>query len=310
MPFIHQTVFLNEAAEILGAVPGRRFVDGTLGGGGHAAALLTRRPEAELLGIDRDPAAIAAAAERLAPFGDRVHLRHDCFSNLDACAESLGWHTFDALLLDLGVSSPQIDSPERGFSFRFDGPLDMRMDPSTATETAADLLNNLPEAELADLLYTYGEERLSRRIARAIVARRQEKPWRQTAELAGLLENIIGRRRQHGLHPATRSFQALRIAVNHELDELENILPRAASRLNPGGRCAVITFHSLEDRIVKNFFRRESATCVCPPGLPVCVCGKQATMAVLTRKALRPSEAETQANPRSSCAKLRAACKL
>lgn len=309
MTFLHQTVFQDQAAEILCAVPGSRFVDATLGGGGHAAAILARRPDAELLGIDRDPSAIAAASQRLAPFASRVHFRHDRFSNLEACAASIGWQTVDAVILDLGVSSPQIDSPERGFSFRFDGPLDMRMDPSATTETAADLLNNRPETQLADIFFNYGEERMSRRIARAIVARRQEKPWRQTAELAQLLEKVVGYRHQHGLHPATRCFQALRIAVNHELEELESTLPVAARLLNPLGRFVVISFHSLEDRLVKNFFRHESATCVCPPGLPICVCGKTATMTILTRKALRPTASETQANPRATCAKLRAASK-
>lgn len=309
MTFLHQSVFLDQAAEILCAAPGRRFVDATLGGGGHAEAILTRRQDAELLGIDRDPNAINAASQRLASFSNRTHLCHDNFSNLEACVASIGWQTIDGVLLDLGVSSPQLDTPERGFSFRFDGPLDMRMDPSAQTDTAADLLNNLTETELADIFFNYGEERLSRRIARAIVARRQEKPWQGTSELAQLLEKIVGYKHQHGLHPATRCFQALRIAVNHELDELENTLPVAARLLNPQGRIAVISFHSLEDRLVKNFFRHESASCVCPPGLPVCVCDKTATLTILTRKALRPTTAETQANPRASCAKLRAASK-
>lgn len=309
MTFLHQPVFLDQAAEILCAAPGRRFVDATLGGGGHAAAILTRRPDAELLGIDRDPNAIDAASQRLASLASRAHLCHDRFSNLEACAASIGWQTVDGVLLDLGVSSPQLDTPERGFSFRFDGPLDMRMDPSAQTNTAADLLNNLSETELADLFFNYGEERMSRRIARAIVARRQEKPWQRTHDLAQLLEKIVGYKHQHGLHPATRCFQALRIAVNHELEELENTLPVAARLLSPQGRIAVISFHSLEDRLVKNFFRHESSSCVCPPGLPVCTCGKTASLTLLTRKALRPTAAETQANPRASCAKLRAASK-
>ena len=208
--------------------------------------------------------------------------------------------------MDIGVSSPQLDLPERGFSFRFDGPLDMRMDPSHGP-TAADLLNTLPERELADILYRYGEERRSRQVAAEIVRRRRERPWARTGELAELLERVVGRAHQHGLPPATRCFQALRIAVNDELGELERTLRQAVRLVAVGGRIAVITFHSLEDRIVKQFFREQAASCTCPPGLPVCVCGKVSTLRILTPKPLTASEQELQDNPRAACAKLRAA---
>ncbi len=310
MPFLHQPIFLDSVTSLLCEVPGRRFVDATIGGGGHAESLLRHRPDIELLGFDRDPNAIAAASARLSPFAGRFHLVQERFSQLAAGVHQHGWDSIDAIILDLGVSSPQLDTPERGFSFRHDAPLDMRMNPDENTATAADILNQYSETDIADVLYQYGEERKSRRIARAIVARRQEKPWQHTGELAQLLEKVVGHKHQYGLHPATRSFQALRIAVNKELDELEFVLPEVSKLLNSQGRCAIITFHSLEDRMVKLFFRQEAATCVCPPGFPVCRCQKQPTLSILTRKALRPDAAEVRANPRSSCAKLRAAEKI
>lgn len=304
--FQHIPVLLAPVLDLLAETPGIRFVDATLGGGGHSQALLARRPDIRLLGLDRDPAAIAAATERLRPFGDRLTAVQATFSSLEQVVHDHGWSQIDALLMDIGVSSPQLDLPERGFSFRFDGPLDMRMDPSHGP-TAADLLNTLPERELADILYRYGEERRSRQVAAEIVRRRRERPWARTGELAELLERVVGRAHQHGLPPATRCFQALRIAVNDELGELERTLRQAVRLVAVGGRIAVITFHSLEDRIVKQFFREQAASCTCPPGLPVCVCGKVSTLRILTPKPLTASEQELQDNPRAACAKLRAA---
>ena len=304
--FQHIPVLLAPVLDLLAETPGTRFVDATLGGGGHSQALLARRPDIRLLGLDRDPAAIAAATERLRPFGDRLTAVQATFSSLEQVVHDHGWSQIDALLMDIGVSSPQLDLPERGFSFRFDGPLDMRMDPSHGP-TAADLLNTLPERELADILYRYGEERRSRQVAAEIVRRRRECPWARTGELAELLERVVGRAHQHGLPPATRCFQALRIAVNDELGELERTLRQAVRLVAVGGRIAVITFHSLEDRIVKQFFREQAASCTCPPGLPVCVCGKVSTLRILTPKPLTASEQELQDNPRAACAKLRAA---
>ena len=304
--FQHIPVLLAPILDLLAETPGTRFVDATLGGGGHSQALLARRPDIRLLGLDRAPAAIAAATERLRPFGDRLTAVQATFSSLEQVVHDHGWSQIDALLMDIGVSSPQLDLPERGFSFRFDGPLDMRMDPSHGP-TAADLLNTLPERELADILYRYGEERRSRQVAAEIVRRRRERPWARTGELAELLERVVGRAHQHGLPPATRCFQALRIAVNDELGELERTLRQAVRLVAVGGRIAVITFHSLEDRIVKQFFREQAASCTCPPGLPVCVCGKVSTLRILTPKPLTASEQELQDNPRAACAKLRAA---
>jgi 16S rRNA (cytosine1402-N4)-methyltransferase len=309
MAFEHQSVMLCEVLELFKGHGIQRFVDGTLGGAGHSSAILEALPKAELLGLDRDEAALAAARLRLAHFGERVHVMHSQYSCMLEAAHSLGWDTVDAVLLDLGVSSPQIDTPERGFSFRFDAPLDMRMDQSTG-RTAAQLLNELPEKELADIFYQYGEERKSRQIARAVVAQRERAPWRGTKEFAAMVSAIVGHGQKNGLPPATRCFQALRIAVNDELGELELGLRAALELLAPGGLLVVISFHSLEDRMVKQFLAYQAATCVCPPGLPVCVCGKVKTMEVLTHKPLRPTEEEQAVNGRAACAKLRAAVKL
>ena len=303
--FVHQPVLQQEAITALTGGGGTRFLDGTLGGGGDSAALLEAYPAVELLGIDRDPAALRAATERLEAYGGRFHAWHGRFSQMEMALDALGWPKVDGILLDIGVSSPQIDTPERGFSFRFDAPLDMRMDPSMGP-TAADLLNTLSEVELAEIFWKYGEERFSRQVARAVVARRQERPWQRTKELAELLERVIGRMHQHGLPPPTRVFQALRIAVNHELEELASALKAAERRLSPGGRLVVISFHSLEDRIVKQFLQHASLRCVCPPGMP-CTCHKQATFQILTRKPIMASEEEICENPRSACAKLRCA---
>ncbi|NMA44001.1 MAG: 16S rRNA (cytosine(1402)-N(4))-methyltransferase RsmH [Oligosphaeraceae bacterium] len=309
MTFQHQTVLLDEAVGLLCENGGERFIDGTLGGGGHSERILQLLPQAQVLGIDRDPEALKAAGLRLQGYGERFKTVHGRFSQMHKLAEQIGWQKVNGVLLDVGVSSAQIDNPERGFSFRFDAPLDMRMNPQEG-QSAADLLNNLSEQELADILYHYGEERKARRIARAIVERRVSKPWESTGELNALLERIVGRAKQRGLPPATRSFQALRIAVNAELEELELALQKALQLCESGGRIAVICFHSLEDRIVKSFFRHEAAACVCPPGLPICDCGKRASLKLVNKKPLIADEAERQQNPRASSAKLRVAEKL
>ncbi len=305
-PFLHTPVLQQEAIRLLTEEGGTHFLDGTLGGGGDTEEILKGDETREVIGIDRDYTALDAASERLAPFGNRFHPWHGTFSHLEEAIQDTGWTTLDGILLDIGVSSPQIDTPERGFSFRFDAPLDMRMDTSGGDPTAADLLNTLPQKELADIFWTYGEERFSRPIAKAIVERRETNPWETTTELAALLERIVGRSHQHGLPPATRVFQALRIAVNHELDELEAALKAAERVLSPGGRLVVISFHSLEDRIVKHYLQHAAQTCICPPALP-CTCNKKVTFEILTKKPCTASAEELKKNSRSACAKLRAA---
>ena len=304
----HIPVLAGDVLQAFSGLETPRIIDGTLGLGGHAALLLEGIAGAEILGIDRDDTALREAAMRLAPYGDRVHLCRGPFSALADFAAETGWDTVDGILLDLGVSSPQIDTPARGFSYRYDGPLDMRMD-RRMTETAATILNTESEEELADIFYHYGEERKARRVARAVVRRREERPWARTAEFAELVEQVVGHAK-HGPPPATRCFQALRIAVNDELDELDHTLTAAVPLLAPGGRLAVISFHSLEDRIVKQFIRHEASTCVCPPDIPVCMCGKIATLKLVTRKPIIASAEERERNPRSAPAKLRVAEKL
>lgn len=291
--FQHTAVLPQAVIELLDPRPGGIYVDATLGGGSHATLLLERAgPGATLLGIDADPAALAAAGERLATLApskppQRIVLAHGNFRGLAALAGEAGIAQADGILFDLGVSSHQLDTPERGFSFNVDAPLDMRLDPAQGPG-AADLLNSLPEQELADIFYRYGEERASRRIARWIVERRQKQPFSSTAELASLVSRALGGQRGR-IHPATRTFQALRIAVNGELDSLAAVLPQAVELLAPGGRLAVISFHSLEDRIVKHFIRGE------------------ARLRALTKKPLEADEAEVAANPRARSAKLRVA---
>jgi 16S rRNA (cytosine1402-N4)-methyltransferase len=302
----HEPVLYNEVLAALAPQPGRRYVDGTLGAGGHARGLLAASsPDGELLGLDVDPAAIELAGRRLAEFGNRVHIRRGSYAQLAQHLAGLGWGAVDGILLDLGASSMQFNRAERGFSFQKEGPLDMRFDPQGG-RSAAELVNTLPEAELADLLYEYGEERQARKVARAIVAAR---PLGTTSELAAVIAKALGGHRG-GIHPATRSFQALRIAVNGELDNLAAALPQAVAALKPGGRLAVICFHSLEDRQVKHYFRRESRDCICPPGQPVCTCGHKASIKELTRRPLQPGDEEAQANPRARSAKLRVAERL
>jgi 16S rRNA (cytosine1402-N4)-methyltransferase len=284
------------------------YVDGTLGAGGHAFGILqASSPDGRLLGLDLDPQALSLAAEKLAPFGDRAILHRSSYTALHDQLDSLGWKAVDGILLDLGVSSMQLDTTERGFSFLKDAPLDMRFGPDVP-HTAAELVNHLPEAELADLIYRYGEERRSRQVARAIV---NARPLNSTTQLAQVVTRAVSRGKHlSGLHPATRTFQALRIAVNGELEALETVLPQAVRVLVPGGRLAVISFHSLEDRIVKQFFRREATDCVCPPRQPVCTCGHKASLRELTRQPLYPQEVEVSNNPRARSARLRVAEKL
>ena len=309
--FEHIPVLAGEVLEHL-VFPERsplRLIDGTVGGGGHSALLLEKYPNLELLGIDRDDAALAKARERLAFAGGRVRLVRGNYSELAARAAEAGWEKVDGILLDIGVSSPQLDQPERGFSWRADGPLDMRMDRRSIL-TASRLLNTAPEAELERILREYGEVAKSRKLAAAIVTQRVIRPFAMTSDFVSLCDEVLGKSRPGQLPAPTLPFQALRIAVNDELGELECALPAAVKLLNRGGRIAVISFHSLEDRIVKNFFRDEAASCVCPPGLPVCVCGKVSTLKIITRKALTAGPDELERNRRSACAKLRVAEKI
>ena len=280
-------------------------MDGTLGAGGHAAGLLAGSdPGGQLLGMDVDPQALALAHQKLAPFGERAWLKKAPYTSLPDQLVELGWDSVDGILLDLGASSMQFDTPERGFSFLVDGPLDMRFDPSNPL-TAAQIVNEWPEQELADILFRYGEEPASRRIARAIIASR---PVGGTQQLAAVVERVQHRRGPH--HPATQTFQALRIAVNAELESVEKILPMAVQALAPGGRLAVISFHSLEDRLVKEYFRRESKDCICPPRQPICTCGHKASIKEISRRPITPTETEIDQNSRARSAKLRVAEKL
>lgn len=305
----HAPVLYREVIGALQPRDGGRYVDGTVGAGGHAAGILEAAgPNARLLGLDADPDALAIAARVLARFGDRVRLVNQNFRHLADVAKAEGFVPADGVLLDLGVSSMQLDRSPRGFSFRTEAPLDMRFDPRQPV-TAADIVNGATEAELRRMLYEYGEERAAPRIARAIVQRRATKLVETTTELAEIVARVVGPRRE-GIHPATRTFQALRIAVNQELESLREALPQALEILAKGGRMAVIAFHSLEDRIVKEFMRREASECICPPGLPVCVCGKQPTLRIVHKKPITPGPEELQRNPRARSAKLRVAEKI
>lgn len=298
----HVPVLYDEVLAGLKVRPGGTYLDGTLGAAGHAAGILqVSSPGGTLLGLDADPEAVAYAREVLRPFGDRATLRIANFRQMGAIARAEGLSGIDGILLDLGLSSRQLADAERGFSFSQEGPLDMRMDPSSGS-TADSLVNSLPEEELADLLWRYGEENQSRRIARAIVAAR---PVTSTAQLAAIVAGSAARGQR--IHPATRTFQALRIAVNDELQALAEALPQARDLLRPGGRLAIISFHSLEDRLVKRFFQHESRDCICPPEMPVCTCGHRATLTMVNRKPIRPTEGEVERNPRSRSARLRIA---
>jgi 16S rRNA (cytosine1402-N4)-methyltransferase len=304
--FIHIPVMADRIVEIFRPVPTGVLVDATVGGGGHARLLLEARPDLRLVGIDRDPAALAAAAEALAPFGDRVTLRHARFDDLETVMTDVQ-PPVSGVLFDLGVSSPQLDRGERGFSYRHDGPLDMRMNQSDQW-TAADIVNGYPEVELVRLLQEHGDERFAIRIAAAIVANR---PIETTAQLAAIVRDAIpAAARRRGGHPARRTFQAIRVEVNRELDILPTAIDAALELTAPRGRVAVLSYHSGEDRIVKERFRQAvTGGCTCPPGLP-CVCDAVQTVRLLRPGAWKPTAAEVQANPRAESARLRAVEKL
>ena len=310
MEFVHRSVLLLPTVEALAVRPDGIYLDGTLGGAGHSYEIASRLTTGRLIGLDRDETALAAAGARLAPFAGRVTLVHSNFADLAQVLDSLDIPAVDGMLFDLGVSSPQLDDAERGFSYMQDAPLDMRMD-RTAGLTAYEVVNTWPEAELKRILYTYGEERYAPRIAAAIAARRTERPIATTLELADLIRSAMpAQALREKQHPAKRSFQAVRIAVNDELGAVERMLASAIDRLNPGGRLAVITFHSLEDRIVKTAFQEAARGCTCPKDFPVCVCGKKPKVKLITRHPIVADEAELAENPRARSAKLRVAEKL
>lgn len=303
--FAHVSVLLPEAIGFLRPAPGGRYIDGTLGGGGHSEAILAASgPDGQVLGLDRDDEAIVAARARLKPFGARVVARQASFSEVREVLAEIGWVGADGMILDLGVSSWQFDASERGFSFRLGGRLDMRMDRRQSFD-AYRLVNAATAEELTRIFRDYGEEPQARRVAERIVAERKQRSIESTDELARLVEGAKGgRRRDH--HPATQVFQALRIAVNQELDHLEHFLADGFEVLRPGGRLVIISFHSLEDRLVKNAFRRWSRACLCPPRALVCQCGWSRKVKVLTKRPVVPDDAEIAANPRARSAKLRA----
>ena len=308
--FRHLSVLPDEVIRFLEPADGKTYLDGTLGGGGHSSLILENAPGALLVGIDRDRTALAAAGARLAPYGGQVQLVHGDFAEVAGHLRSLGITALDGFILDLGVSSHQLDTRERGFSFQQDAPLDMRMDTSCG-ETAADLVNELPEPELDRILADYGEERWSKRIASFIVKERAETPITTTFRLVDIIKGAVPKAKwDERIHPATRTFQALRIAVNTELDSLERGMRAALDLLKPGGRGVIISFHSLEDRIVKHIFREYAEGCTCPRQLPICVCGKQPRVKILTGRPVTATQEETEVNPRARSAKLRAVEKL
>lgn len=307
MAFEHKSVLLEETVDSLNIKPDGIYVDGTLGGGGHAFEVCSRLGEkGRLIGIDQDADAIRAASERLSVFGDRVTVVRNNYVNIAEVLASLGIEKVDGIYLDLGVSSYQLDTAERGFTYREeDAPLDMRMD-QRGSETAADIVNTYSESDLYRIIRDYGEDRFAKNIAKHIVKRRQEKPFETAGELAETIRAAIPARvRATGGHPAKRTFQAIRIELNHELDVLENSIDRMIDFLNPGGRLSIITFHSLEDRIVKNRFRINENPCTCPPEFLVCMCGKKSKGRVVTRKPIVPTEEELETNKRSKSSKLR-----
>ena len=310
MEFHHRSVLLDECIEQLAIRPDGIYLDGTLGGAGHSREIAKRLTTGRLIGVDRDETALAAAGERLAGFGGRVTLVHSNFKEIDAILDGLGISGVDGMLFDLGVSSPQLDDAARGFSYLHDAPLDMRMD-KTDRLTAREVVNEYPQDELRRILYEYGEERYAPSIAAAIVRRREEAPIETTLELVDVIRSAMpAKALREKQHPAKRSFQAIRIAVNDELAAVEEMMARAIDRLNPGGRLCVITFHSLEDRIVKSAIAQAAKGCTCPPEFPVCVCGKKPLVKNLTRKPIEAGERELEENPRARSAKLRVAEKL
>jgi 16S rRNA (cytosine1402-N4)-methyltransferase len=305
------SVLPDETIELLNAASGGIFVDATLGLGGHTELILAAASKNRVIALDQDAKAIDIAKERLASFGDRVIFVHSNFSEIRSELGGMGIDKVDGILADLGVSSLQLESQDRGFSFRFDAPLDMRMDAGSGDPTAADLLATLSQDEIANIIYRFGEERFSRRIARRIVEKREAgQPIETTKQLADLVERSVKRSPKDKIHPATRTFQALRIEVNHETEVLEAFIADAVDLLKIGGRLAIITFHSLEDRIVKQAFQKLSGKCFCPPRIPQCMCGARKEVEILTRKPIVASPEETDANPRARSAKLRAVRKI
>ena len=309
--FSHRSVLLQESIEALAIREDGTYVDGTAGGGGHSFEIASRLSSKGLLiAIDQDENAIAAASARLAPYAERVKVVRNNFSNLDDVLEACGVEEIDGLLLDLGVSSHQLDEAERGFAYQNDAPLDMRMD-RRQSKTARDVVNTYSEEDLKYILYTYGEERFSGRIAAKIVAAREKKPIETTGELADLIKSAIpAAARDGGHHPAKRSFQAIRIEVNAELDVILPAIESAVKHMRSGGRIAIITFHSLEDRLVKQAFVRLASGCTCPKSLPVCVCGKKPLVKVISKKPILPGDTELEESPRARSAKLRVAEKI
>lgn len=304
----HYSVMQTEVLAALALKPGSCCMDGTLGAGGHSQAILNAiAPTGNLVSFDLDPDAISLASGRLAPYGERIRIIHDSYENADRYIEP---ESLDGALLDLGVSSMQLDNGERGFSFMRNGPLDMRFDPNSTGPSAADLIASASEEELADIFWKYGEERASRRVAAAIVRERDVEPFTTTAQLAEAIARVLPRSPKTGHHPATNVFQALRIAVNGELDTVERALPVITKLLKPGGRFVVLTFHSLEDRLVKEYFRRESTGCLCPPRQMVCTCGHQAIFKKIRSGSLTATRAELDENIRSRSAKLRVVEKI
>ena len=311
MEFQHKSVLLQECIDALNIRPDGIYLDGTLGCAGHSSQIARRLTEGgRLIGVDRDRTALAAAKERLAPYADRVTLVHSNFAEIDAILDSLGIPAVDGMLFDLGVSSPQLDDASRGFSYMADAPLDMRMDKDDAL-TAGAVVNTWPQGELRRILYDYGEERYAPQIAAAICRAREKAPVETTLELVDIIRSAMpAQALREKQHPAKRSFQAIRIAVNDELGAVSRMMQAAVGRLNPGGRLAVITFHSLEDRIVKSEMQQAARGCTCPPEFPVCVCGKKPLVKLVTRKPIVSGPAELEENPRARSAKLRVAEKL
>ncbi len=309
-PFHHVSVLLEECIDALNIRPDGIYVDGTLGGAGHSTRIAQKLTTGRLIGIDRDRVALEAAGERLQPYGDRVTLVHANFCQMQQVLNERNIDGVDGILLDLGVSSPQLDDGARGFSYMADAPLDMRMNRDDAL-TAHTIVNTWPQEELKHILYTYGEERYAPQIAAAICRRREENPIETTLQLVDVIRAAMPsaalREKQH---PAKRSFQAIRIAVNDELGAVEQVMKQAVSLLNPGGRLAVITFHSLEDRVVKQAMAEAAKGCTCPPEFPVCVCGKKPQVRLVNRKPIQSGETELQENPRARSAKLRVCEKI
>lgn len=305
MEFHHISVLLNECIDNLNITPDGIYVDGTMGGGGHSLEIAKRLTTGRLICIDQDPNAHEAAGKRLAEYKDRITFVRDNFGNIANILDSLGIEKIDGMLLDIGVSSHQLDEAERGFSYQQDAPLDMRMNPDRPF-SAYDVVNGYDEDELDRVIFTYGEERWARRIAQFIVKEREAKPIETTGELVDIIKKAVPKgARKDGPHPAKRTFQAIRIEVNGELEVLQRAIDDVAARLAVGGRLCIITFHSLEDRIVKEAFRKQENPCICPPQFPVCVCGKKSLGRVITRKPILPSKEELEENPRSRSAKLR-----